>query len=106
VLFGILLLVLSTRGDDETPGTDVQQPPTEDSSAEIPQYDYTDYPSWDDYPAEFRSEFLSACYGEASTERCVCALEELEQRLTMSDLESLGYIFPDQILTQVLLACT
>lgn len=106
MLIGILVLVLSSRGSDQSPQRDVQLPPAEDTPSDIPQYDSTGYPTWDNYPDDFRSAFLSACSGNAMTDQCVCALEELEQRYTVDDFVNFGYTFPEEATTMIALICS
>jgi hypothetical protein len=98
VVIGLVVLVagivIYARGGNDEPQratpSDEEVIPVDTAAEEVDADSYTPvgdtYPSWDDFPYDFRSSFLGSCTGQGDYDRCLCALETMESRYTIDEV--------------------
>lgn len=90
-IIAILAIVfLLGRNDSESPSVSPSNQQSGSSSGQTSSDFVEEYASYDDYPYDFRSAFLSECSAEGLYDACVCALEQME---TLYSYDEIGIIF-------------
>lgn len=92
VLIAIVALVfLLGRQDTESPNVAPSNQQSGSSSSQTSDEaveEYAEqYPSYDDYPYEFRNAFIDSCAEETTYESCICSLEQMEELYTLDEVE-------------------
>jgi len=91
IVAGILLFASSndSQPDQARPSSGQVTPNNSETSDDAETTDYypvQNYASWDDFPASYRTNFLSACMSESTYELCFCALETMEANFTLDEV--------------------
>lgn len=91
VLIAIVALVfLLGRRDSDAPAVAPSNQQSGSSSSQTSDEvveEYTEqYPSYDDYPYDFRSAFIDSCTEEGNYESCLCALENMESIYSIDEI--------------------
>ncbi len=89
ILVGVLVGTLSGRNSSEP----YVAPTNQDSgSVTVPESnsDSQDYPSYDNYPYEFRSAYMDSCQNGSNYEYCLCVLENMEN---LYSIDEATYLF-------------
>lgn len=91
IIAGILILASNNDSQPEQarPSSRQVAPNNSETSDDAETTDYyptQNYASWDDFPASYRTNFLSACMTSSTYERCFCALETMEANFTLDEV--------------------
>lgn len=89
----VAIVFLLGRNDSESPTVSPSNQQSGSSSGQTSDEsgeEYSqEYASYDDYPYDFRSAFMSTCSVEGTYESCLCSLENLETFYSYDEIELL-----------------
>ena len=86
----IAIIFLAGRKDSNSPAVAPSNQQSGSSSSQtsdeaVEEY-YEEYPSYDDYPSDFRSAYIDSCTEEGNYEYCLCSLENMESIYNIDEI--------------------
>lgn len=82
----VSIVFLLGRKNSQSPNVAPRNQQSGSSSTQTPNEVVAPYPSYNDYPIEFRNAFMNSCTVEGNYVSCLCSLENMESTYNIDEM--------------------